>query len=121
MIGNPEFSDRGSPIQVPDPCLPVPRKSFLFAAILVVAFDQLLVCGLRAIKISRMPFLIVFFTLALSLCVLGLVIISLWWSWLFLAAILQNVRSGRKLKKPNENRSARRPLIYRPEPSLPSS
>jgi hypothetical protein len=43
---------------------------------------------------------IVFFTVALSLCVLGLVVISLWWSWLFIAAILESVRSDGKLKKP---------------------
>jgi threonine/homoserine/homoserine lactone efflux protein len=42
----------------------------------------------------------VFFTLALSLCVLGLVAISLWWSWLFIVAILESLRSGWKLKKP---------------------
>src|SRR5262249_18067059 len=47
-----------------------------------------------------MAFLIVFFTVALSLCVVGLVVISLWWSWLFLAAILGSVRSDWKLKKP---------------------
>jgi 1,4-dihydroxy-2-naphthoate octaprenyltransferase len=45
-----------------------------------------------------MAFLIVFFTVALSLCVLGLV--SLWWSWLFLVAILESVRGERKLKEP---------------------
>jgi Flp pilus assembly protein TadB len=39
-----------------------------------------------------MAFLIVFFTVALSLCVVGLVVISLWWSLLFLAAILGSVR-----------------------------
>ena len=44
--------------------------------------------------------LIVFFTVALGLCVLGLVVMSLWWSWLFLAAILETVRSDGKLKKP---------------------
>jgi len=39
-----------------------------------------------------MPFLIVFFTVALGLCVVGLVVISLWWSWLFLAAIFGSVQ-----------------------------
>jgi threonine/homoserine/homoserine lactone efflux protein len=47
-----------------------------------------------------MGLLIVFFTVALGLCVLGLVVMSLWWSWLFLAAILGSVRSDWKLKKP---------------------
>jgi hypothetical protein len=47
-----------------------------------------------------MPFLVVFFAVALSLCVLGLVVISLWWSWLFLAAIIETVRSERKLNRP---------------------
>jgi hypothetical protein len=47
-----------------------------------------------------MPFLIVFFTVALGLCVIGLVVISLWWSWLFLAAIFESVRSDGKLKTP---------------------
>ena len=47
-----------------------------------------------------MGLLIVFFTVALGLCVLGLVVMSLWWSWLFLAAILETVRSDGKLKKP---------------------
>jgi hypothetical protein len=47
-----------------------------------------------------MAFLIVFFTIALSLCVVGLVVISLWWSLLFLAAILGSVRSDWKLEKP---------------------
>jgi threonine/homoserine/homoserine lactone efflux protein len=46
-----------------------------------------------------MAFLIVLFTVALSLCVVGLVVISLWWSWLFLAAILGSVRGEWKLKK----------------------
>jgi hypothetical protein len=53
-----------------------------------------------------MALLVVFFTVALSLFVLGLVVISLWWSWLFLAAILESVRSDGKLKNPNENRAA---------------
>jgi hypothetical protein len=47
-----------------------------------------------------MPFLILFFTFALGLCVVGLVVISLWWSRLFLAAIFESVRSDGKLKKP---------------------
>ena len=47
-----------------------------------------------------MGLLIVFFTVALGLCVLGLVVMSVWWSWLFLAAILETVRSDGKLKKP---------------------
>jgi hypothetical protein len=46
-----------------------------------------------------MAFLIVFFTVALSLCIVGLVVTSLWWSWLFLAAILGSVRDDWKLKK----------------------
>jgi threonine/homoserine/homoserine lactone efflux protein len=47
-----------------------------------------------------MPFLIVFFAVALGLCVIGLVVISLWWSWLFLAAIFESVRDDWRLKKP---------------------
>jgi hypothetical protein len=62
-----------------------------------------------------MPFLIVFFTVALGLCVVGLVVISLWWSWLFLAAIFESVRSDGKLKKPDENRAAGRPQKARAE------
>jgi threonine/homoserine/homoserine lactone efflux protein len=49
----------------------------------------------------------VFFTLALSLCVLGLVAISLWWSWLFIAAILESLRSDRKLKRPEREPRSR--------------
>jgi hypothetical protein len=33
-------------------------------------------------------FLIVLFVAALSLCVVGLAAISVWWSWLFIAAML---------------------------------
>jgi threonine/homoserine/homoserine lactone efflux protein len=47
----------------------------------------------------------VFFTLAVTLCVLGLVAISLWWSWLFIAAILESVRSDQKSKKPERERT----------------
>jgi hypothetical protein len=47
-----------------------------------------------------MAFLIVFFTIALSLCVVGLVVISLWWSRLFLVAIFESVRGDWKSKKP---------------------
>jgi hypothetical protein len=47
-----------------------------------------------------MPFLIVLFTVALGLCVVGLVVISLWWSWLFLAAIFESVRDDWRLRKP---------------------
>jgi hypothetical protein len=46
-----------------------------------------------------MAFLIVFFTVALSLCVVGLAVISVWWSWLFIAAMVESVRDW-KLKKP---------------------
>jgi hypothetical protein len=60
----------------------------------------LLVCRLSAIKFLKMAFLIVFFTIALSLCVVGLVVISLWWSLLFLVAIFESVRGDWKSKKP---------------------
>jgi hypothetical protein len=43
-----------------------------------------------------MAFLIVFFIVALSLCVIGLVVISLWWSSLFVAAIFGSVRGDWK-------------------------
>jgi threonine/homoserine/homoserine lactone efflux protein len=46
-----------------------------------------------------MAFLIVFFTVALSLCVIGLVVISLWWSWLFVTAIFESARGDWKSKK----------------------
>jgi hypothetical protein len=39
-----------------------------------------------------MAFLLLFFTIALSLCVVGLIVIAL-------AAILGSVRDGRKMKK----------------------
>ena len=61
-----------------------------------------------------MGLLIVFFTVALGLCVLGLVVMSLWWSWLFLAAILETVRSDGKLKKPD-----REPPLGRETTDLP--
>jgi hypothetical protein len=38
---------------------------------------------------------------ALSLCVVGLAIISVWWSWLFIAAMLESVRDW-KLVLQNE-------------------
>jgi hypothetical protein len=56
-----------------------------------------------------MAFLIVFFTVALSLCVIGLIVISLWWLLLFLAAILGSVRNDWKLKKPGREP---RPVDY---------
>jgi hypothetical protein len=46
-----------------------------------------------------MAFLIGFFTVVLSLCVVGLAVISFWWSWLFIAAMLESGRDW-KLKKP---------------------
>jgi hypothetical protein len=45
-----------------------------------------------------MAFLIVIFTVALSLSVVGLAVVSVWWSWLFIAAMLESARDG-KLKK----------------------
>jgi hypothetical protein len=47
-----------------------------------------------------MPFLLVFFIVALSLWVVGLIVIAL-------AAILGSVRGGRTLKNSNENGRAR--------------
>jgi hypothetical protein len=60
-----------------------------------------------------MAFLVVFFTVTLSLCVLGLVAVSLWWSWLFLTAILQSVRSDGKLKKTEREPCGQETLIVK--------
>jgi hypothetical protein len=46
-----------------------------------------------------MVFLIVLFTVALSLCVVGLAIVSLWWSWLFAAAVFESVRGYHNLDR----------------------
>ena len=60
-----------------------------------------------------MAFLVVFFTVTLSLCVLGLVAVSLWWSWLFLTAILQSVRSDAKSKKTEREPRGQETLIVK--------
>jgi len=59
----------------------------------LVARVSSLVCGREADKLSIMAFLFLFFTVALSLCVVGLIVIAL-------AAILGRVRDDWKLKKP---------------------
>src|SRR5262249_47007074 len=68
----------------------LPRNTPLFMALSEGVSERITVVGL----------LIAFFTVALSLCVVGLVVISLWWSWLFFAAILGSLRDTWKLKKP---------------------
>jgi hypothetical protein len=51
----------------------------------------------RFFEHNAMPFLLLFFTVALSLCVVGLVVLAL-------ASILGSVRDDWKIKNPNENR-----------------
>ena len=52
-----------------------------------------LVCELESDKLLEMAFLFLFFTVALSLCVVGLLVIAL-------AAILGSLRDTWKLRKP---------------------
>jgi hypothetical protein len=58
-----------------------------------IARVSLLVCGRESARLLKMAFLFLFFTVALSLCVVGLIVIAL-------AAILGRLRDDWKLKKP---------------------